>query len=92
MIGKRIWRIEGFDGTELIFEREVPLHLLSGKQIEEVLRRLASRHLSENEIVGASLNLKAKRISLLAVRRSARPPLLISCGEDPHYIARVADE
>ena len=92
MKGKRVWRIEGFDGTELIFEKEIPLHLLSDGQIEEVLRRLVSRHLSENEIVGASLNRKAKRTSLLDVRRSAQPPLLISCGENPHYIARVVDE
>ncbi|MCA9131029.1 MAG: hypothetical protein KDB22_28290 [Planctomycetales bacterium] len=89
---KHVWRIEGFDGTELIFEREVPLHLLSDRQMEEVLRRLVSRYLSESEIVGASLNQKAERTSFLDVRRSMQPPHLISCGENPHYIARVVRE
>jgi len=89
---KHAWRIEGFDGTELIFEKDVPLHLLSDRQIEEVLRRLVSRHLSENDVIGASLNRKTKRTPFLDVRRSAQPPIMISCGENPHYIARVVDE
>lgn len=89
---KHVWRIEGFDGTGLIFETEVPLHLLSDRQVEEVLRRLVSRHLSENEVVGASMNRKAERTRLLDVRRSAQPPIMISCGENRHYIARVVDE
>ena len=92
MKGKHFWRIEGYDGSDLILERRVASHLLSDKQIEEVLRRLVSRHLSEDEIIGASLNRKAKRNPLLEVRRSAQPPILISCGENPHYIARVVDE
>ena len=92
MKGKHVWRIEGFDGTDLIFETEVPLHLLSDRQVEELLRRLVSRHLSENEVVGASVNRKAERTPLLDVRRSPQPPIIISCGENPHYIARVVDE
>lgn len=91
MKGKRVWRIEGFDGTEVIFKTEVPLHLLSDRQVEELLRRLVSRHLSENEVVGASLSRRAKRTSLLDVRRSIQPPIVIACGENPHYVARVVD-
>ena len=91
MKGKHVWRIEGFDGTDLIFEFDVPSYLLSDKQVEELLRRLVSRHLSKDEVVEASLNRKAKRTALLDVRRSAQPPLVISCGENPHYVAKVVD-
>ena len=91
MKGKDVWRIEGFDGTELIFRSDVPSHLLSDRQVEELLRRLVSRHLSEEEVVGASLNRKTKHTMLLDVRRSAKPPVTISCGENPFYTARVVD-
>lgn len=87
----RHWRIEGFDGTKLIFESDIPRYLLSEKQIEELLRRLVSRHLTENEVVGASLNRKAKRTALLDIRHSPQRPLVISCGNNPHYAARAVD-
>jgi len=89
MTKTRHWRIEGFDGLDKIFETEVPWHLLSEKQVEELLRRLVCRHLSDDEIVGASLNQKAKRSSLLDVRRSMQPPHVITCGASPHYLARI---
>lgn len=91
MKGRNVWRIEGFDGAELIFETDIPSHLLSDRQVEELLRRLVSRHLSEDEVVGASLNRRAKRTSLLDVRRSVQAPVVISCGENPHYAAKVVD-
>lgn len=91
MKGKHVWRIEGFDGTELIFGTHIPSHLLSDNQVEELLRRLVSRHLSEEEVVGASLNRKTNRTTLLDVRRSAQLPVVISCGENPFYTARVVD-
>lgn len=91
MKGKPVWRIEGYDGAKLIFQCNVPSYLLSDTQIEELLRRLVSRHLSGEEIVGASLNRKTKRTALLNIGRSAQPPLVISCGDDPHYVARVVD-
>jgi hypothetical protein len=87
----RHWRIEGFEGTKLIFESDIPRYLFSEKQIEELLRRLVSRHLTENEVVGASLNRKTKRTALLDIRRSTQPPLVISCGDNPHYVARTVD-
>ena len=87
----RYWRIEGFDGTNMIFESDIPHYLLSEKQIEELLRRLVSRHLTESEVVVASLNRKTKRTDLLDIRHSTQPPLVISCGDNPHYAARAVD-
>lgn len=65
MTGKHVWRIEGFDGTELIFGTDIPSHLLSNNQVEELFRRLVSQHLSEEEVVGASLNRKANRTTAI---------------------------
>jgi hypothetical protein len=89
MTKTRYWRIEGFDGLDKIFESEVPSHLLSDKQVKELLRRLLCRHLSDDEIVGASVNQKAKRSALLEVRRSMQAPHVIACGASPHYLARL---
>jgi hypothetical protein len=91
MTKTRHWRIQGFDGTKLIFESDISRHLLSDKQVDELLKRLVCRHLSDDEIVGASLNRKAERTALLDVRRSTQPPLMITCGDNPHYVARVVD-
>ena len=89
---KRKWRIRGFDGMNLMFECDVPIHHLSELQIEEVLRRLASRHLTEREILTASLNRNGKPTSLLDVGRTNQTPLTMTCGSDPHYVARVVED
>lgn len=87
----QVWHIKGFDGTELVYETKVALHLFSDRQIEELLRRLVSRNLSEEEVVEASLNRKDRRTAVLEVSRSAQLPRIISCGENPHYSARVVE-
>lgn len=88
----RCWRIEGFDGTTKVFETSVPVHRLSKKQAEEVLMRLASRHLTENEIVDSSLNRRGKKTALLDIHHDGQSPPNISCGENPHYIARIVEK
>ena len=91
MTKTREWRIEGFDGISEIFETNVPLHHLSERQMQEMLRRLASRHLSDREIIDASLNRKGNPSSLLEVRRTSQPPLTMTRGNNPHYAARVVE-
>lgn len=88
----RCWRIEGFDGTTKVFETSVPVHHLSQKQAEEALIRLASRHLTDDEIVASSLNRRGKGISLLEIHRDGQSSNNISCGENPHYVARIVEE
>ncbi len=60
---KRKYKIMGFDSTTLIYERTLPLHFLSEHQMEQLLIRLAARHLSPDEIVQASFkkNIKGRR-------------------------------
>jgi hypothetical protein len=84
----KTWLIQGFDGTNQIFETSLPYHLLSERQTDELLRRLVSKHLSQAEIIDASIN--SKNASLLEVRRDDTPQrLVLSCGENPHYSAII---
>jgi hypothetical protein len=86
---KRIWRLEGFDGALKIFETTIPAYLISETQMREVLKRLASRRLSESEIIGASLNRTGKRNSLLEIISNTQPTTSMSCGTNPHYVAKM---
>jgi hypothetical protein len=88
---RRKWRFEGFDGTARFFGTDVPIHHLSEGQVQEALRRLVSRHLSDSEIIEASLNRKGNPTSLLEVRRELQPSLTMTCGSNPHYAARVIE-
>ena len=87
----RRWCIQGYDGSDLIYESSVSTHhLYEGKQVEELLKRLVCRHLSEDEIIGASLNGHAKnRTGLLNVSRNDGPPLTLCCGSNPYFIAKI---
>ncbi len=49
------WVIRGYDGVEQIFEHPVPGPELSELAVTTILQRLASRHLTHDEIVAASL-------------------------------------
>jgi hypothetical protein len=51
---KRIWKIMGYDGSTEIFSEEVSGALTDG-EIGRILQRLVARHLTEREVVAASL-------------------------------------
>ena len=85
---KKYWIIRGYDGLEKVYERRLPLGNLSEKEITSMLKRLAAQHLSEDEIVSASLRKNAKGyMALLEVSRGLNPEF--SIGRNPHYIAVV---
>src|ERR1700737_3089841 len=54
-MAKLIWRITGYLGDKSIYERAVRKGALSQKAMIALLQRLASRHLSEDEVVSSSL-------------------------------------
>jgi predicted TIM-barrel enzyme len=89
---KQSWCIEGFNGTTRIFKTNVPLHHFSENQVEEVLKRLVCRHLTDDEIVSGSLNGKGKCNTLLRVHRSVQRPITVTCGDNPHYLAKVTEK
>lgn len=85
------WNIEGYDGIEKIFEIEVPKTLISDKDIEHILQLLCSRYLSEKEIIGYFINKEDSGIditknTLLDIRHEED---MVTCGENPHFIARI---
>lgn len=66
MASGQVWKIRGYQSTNLVFESSVPFGHLSEKGVQELLKRLASRHLTCDETVTASLN-KPYRSGLLDV-------------------------
>ena len=60
---KPYWLIEGYERFDRVFQTRLPGHM-SEDEVVIIIQRLACRHLSEAEIVSASLR-KGKRTSLL---------------------------
>jgi hypothetical protein len=54
-MAKRIWKITCYLGDKSIYERAIRKGALSEKAMISLLQRLASRHLSEDEVVSSSL-------------------------------------
>ena len=88
----RHWKITGCEGLTVVFECRIPLKDLSEKQGAEVLARLVSRDLSENEVVYASVRKNAKgRTDHLSVRNmsSARFGMMTNGGTTRSYTATI---
>ncbi|OQZ03920.1 MAG: hypothetical protein B6D34_04795 [Candidatus Brocadia sp. UTAMX1] len=92
-MNKRYWHIQGYDGLELIFETKVPAGYLSEERVKIVLQTLVARAgLDYDEIVGALVRRKTKGANgLLDVSKNGPYPQY-SCGDNPHFHARVVDE
>jgi hypothetical protein len=87
----RHWRIEGYDSLTKIYDEEVEVSCFSEKQIQALLMALAAKAgLEFPEIVGAYAR-RHSRIAnnFLSVRKEGRPYPVFSCGDNPHFIARV---
>jgi len=76
-----MWTVVGFNSTDEFFRTKVSI--LPG-EAQQLVRTLAARHLSDQEIADAF----AGRNSLLEVRSDggAKTPT-VTCGENPHYVA-----
>ena len=85
------WKIEGYDGTNLIYEKHVLQGRLPVRRIEDALKCLVARQgkLSEEEILGAY----AKRRTIIAndlleVRKNnSTRRLIYVCGTTPQIVA-----
>jgi len=87
---KQCWRIEGFDGLNRIFVTEKPTSYFGDRQVEEMLRRLACRHLTAEEIIQASAAKRFLGADHLATNRSfSNGRIVVTCGVDPHYVATL---
>ncbi len=92
-MARRYWVIRGYDGSEPIFERRMPEGSLTEAEMKVVLQRLACRHLSDDEIVCASLRKKAAGYRAdLEIRQShGGKYALMTTGSGNHYAATVEE-
>jgi hypothetical protein len=93
---QRVWRIQGYDSSTLIFEERFPVSQMSTAQVIELLRALASRHLTSSEIVGAYAR-RGTRIAndLVQVhkdRQDEKRRMVFMCGSNPYYVATPEDK
>jgi hypothetical protein len=88
-MAKLIWRITGYLGDKSIYERAVRKGALSQKAMIALLQRLASRHLSEDEVVSSSLKKDDRDYcSALEIRSGGRDALMTT-GSGHYYTALV---
>ena len=91
-MSERHWTILGYDGGAKVFERSVPVDAIAESDVKELLRRLAARHWSEEQVVGASLSSSA-RDAILDISETAEGPFVFTT--DPsyprYYIAVLGD-
>ena len=52
----RSWTISGVNSGDVFFEQVVSVDTIAESEVKELLRRLASRHLSEADVVACSLD------------------------------------
>jgi len=85
---KRFWVIQGFDGSESLYEGEFAFSRYSEKQMTELLRLLVAKEaLSAREIVES---IGRKSTGLLEVHRQMDGKLFM-CGQGIHFAARVTE-
>lgn len=84
--GSKVWLIQAYDGLTLVASRFLP-GFIAEKRIEVLLQCLAARDLTMNEVMGSFE--KRGRAGFLEVRREARERIILSTGENPHYIASL---
>jgi len=79
--GEMVWKIDGYDGTEQIFEQRIPLNNASSERIAGILKDLASKHLTPGEISAG----------LADVRSDAQHGnrIILMAGQDPYYVAAL---
>ena len=89
----RVWKIAGCDGSKTMWEGEVPFGMMSESEMEVLLKRLAAKHLHQDEIVASSLRKNAKgRMNHLDVRGNiGGKPALMTMGTGRHYTARIVE-
>lgn len=55
-MSERSWTISGVNSGDVFFEQVVSVDTIAESEVKELLRRLASRHLSEADVVSCSLD------------------------------------
>jgi hypothetical protein len=88
---RRVWKIRGYENDQPVYEQSLPAGSLTDQEMILLLQRLASRHLSDGEVISGSLNRNAKEYEPhLEVRRERWT--FTTGGSRFHYTAAVEDD
>ena len=92
-MGRRQWKITGFDSLSKIFECSFPVAYLSASEIVVLLQRLASTHLTKDEIILSSFrkNTIGYRPDLEIAPNLGGKRYGVNTSGNPYYIARVEE-
>jgi hypothetical protein len=91
-MARLIWKITGYLGDKSIYERAVRKGALSQKAMIALLQRLASRHLSEDEVVSSSLKQDDRDYcSALEIRRNCGGRDALMTTGSGHYYTALAE-
>ena len=77
-LGELIWKIEGYDGTDIILEQIIPLNEADETKICDLLKSLASRDLNEHEIAAGLADVRKDDTS--------GNRIIFYAGQNPHYV------
>jgi len=86
----KVWRIQGFNGLDKIYQEDIKTGLLTENKLQLLLQALTAKaSLSYDEIVGSMVRKNSKRSNNLLLVTHHKPKPEYSCGENPYFIARV---
>jgi hypothetical protein len=90
----RVWKITGYDGASVLFERTLPESALSEAEMEVLLQRLVAQDLNSSEIVAASLRKNAPeyRSDFEIAKNTGGKYALLTNGSGRHYTAVIEDK
>ncbi len=91
---KRFYEIKVYDGTDQIFECQVPVGRISVRRLEDLLQALVVKHaLTPEEIVDGHLNRNARGYRPLPeVRQDGEEGQhQLMCGDGVHAVVRVVE-
>ena len=91
---KFYWVVEGYDGTTKIFSKKFNVNLISERQVEPLLKALTARaSLELGETVGCYVMKHTKLYRPhLEIQRDVNHEKgrnILTCGSNPHFVARV---
>jgi len=88
---RRYWVIQGWDGSEMIFERKVLCGQITENSMKLLLRALVSKmSLNFNEIINSHAKRNTKIFTNhLQVNYSNGKHYMLTCGDNPYAIATV---
>ena len=92
-MSKQFWRIYGYDGNRAVFTRTVPKRSFSEPEMVRLLQRLASRHLTDDEVVSASLRKNADaHATHLEVQRNYDGKYALMTARSGHYYSAIVED